>query len=88
MSTQNHGLTHGRMRKSSAATADSATKLSADEPGDRLRQNAFAFDYAGLADESGEAKDKSTLAKPEAQRESNWAKTGHKGTTALAVGLH
>ena len=25
----------------------------------------------------------------EAQRESNWAKTGHeKGTTALAVGLH
>jgi len=33
------------------------------------------FDYAGLADESGEAKDKSTLAKPEAERESNSAQT-------------
>ena len=29
-----HGLARGGMRKSSAAMADSATKLSADEPGE------------------------------------------------------
>ena len=43
--------------------------LSADEPGDRLRQKLDVFDFAGLADESGEAKNNSTLAKPEAKRE-------------------
>ena len=62
----------------SPATPDSADQiLKTDEPGDRLRQKLDVFDSAGLASESGKAKDKSTLAKPEAKDESTLAQTGH-----------
>ena len=64
LSCLNYAWLRLKIGRSSILRSREAWRLSCD----RLRQKLNVFDYAGLADESGEAKHKSILAKPEAPK--------------------